>query len=411
MKDVLSQQVFIGSLLCTLMFSQNVIANEKRTFSSSVGTQVTYDDNLYRINKDSDLIQLLLGDFDYSDTITSTFANVDIDWDISQQNILANALVNKNKFSKNSQFDNTSTLYELRWNWFASSMFTGTVSYKSRTQLANFTDNLNAALLASKVENDVSAISVNWKLLRYWELQLGMSENTTKYSVEALSFNNKRIVRPTVMLRYRSESKNSLSLSLYQGNIEYENREFVTGNTIDNEYQLSTIVLATEYYLSDKSHLSARLIWRELDPENLSNKRDFDLSDWGFNFRYRWFVSAATQLTFSLADEVAPSENVNTDFQRSQLARINVTWKTTNKVYLTLTSEYIKRQYEYNENTNPNSNFASDNTYKKSGLSLLYFPTDLFELKIGYEFNNQRSNLLSRNYDYNTTFASIVVNF
>ena len=410
MKDVVSQ-VFIGSLSCFIALSSNAVASEKGTFSSSVGAQVTHDDNLYKINQDSELVRQLLSSFDFSDTVTSVFANAGMDWDVSRQKILASVSVTQNNYTKNAQFDNTETQYSIKWNWRAGQLFFGDLFHNENRRLANFTDNLNAALLASEIDEGLSGFSTNWQMHSRWQAQVSLNERTTEYSVDSLALNNKNVVTSSAKVTYKTEVNNSFSLSISQAKIDYENRTFEDGDTVDNEYSLSTIVLATNYHYSDKSLVSAKLLWRELEPEHATNGTEFALSDWGFNINYRWQIAPTIQLTTILADEISPSENINTDFQRSQKLNLGITWQALNKVIIGLQTKYEKRRFEFNTNLNSALQIASKNTYKKAAINIAYLPSAIIELRIGYEFNNQRSDLLLRNFDSNTTYATLVASF
>ena len=110
MKDFASR-VFIGSLSCFIAFSNVVNASEKGTFSTSVGTQITYDDNLYKINKDSELIRQLLTEYDLSDKVSSVFVSAQMSWDVSEQNLLADITFRDNKYANNTQLDNIAVSY------------------------------------------------------------------------------------------------------------------------------------------------------------------------------------------------------------------------------------------------------------------------------------------------------------
>ena len=157
--------------------------------------------------------------------------------------------------------------------------------------------------------------------------------------------------------------------------------------------------------------VSAKLLWRELEPEHATNGTEFALSDWGFNINYRWQIAPTIQLTTILADEISPSENINTDFQRSQKLNLGITWQALNKVIIGLQTKYEKRRFEFNTNLNSALQIASKNTYKKAAINIAYLPSAIIELRIGYEFNNQRSDLLLRNFDSNTTYATLVASF
>ena len=410
MKDFASR-VFIGSLSCFIAFSNVVNASEKGTFSTSVGTQITYDDNLYKINKDSELIRQLLTEYDLSDKVSSVFVSGQMNWDVSEQNLLADITFRDNKYANNTQLDNIAKAYSAKWNWYASRRFTGFLSYKNDTQLANFTDNLEAALLASKNQNDTSEIAMYWQLHSRWKTRISASESTTDYSGESLALNNKNTIHSQAELIFESEAKNSFSLLLSQRNIEYENRLYVEGDTTDDEYRLSTVVLSSNYQLSEKSRITAQVKLRKLTPENITSAQDSDFSNWGFNVNYNWQPTMSTQLNATLVDEITPSQNINTDFQRSRIARFSALWQVLNKVYLEFEGEYIKRQFEYNTNTTNELDIAAKNTYRNASVSLVYTANEIIELQIGYHFNNRRSNRLARNFDSNTTYASIVARF
>jgi len=244
-----------------------------------------------------------------------------------------------------------------------------------------------------------------------WQAQVSLNERTTEYSVDSLALNNKNVVTSSAKVTYKTEVNNSFSLSISQAKIDYENRTFEDGDTVDNEYTLSTIVLATNYHYSEKSLVSAKLLWRELEPEHATNGTEFALSDWGFNINYRWQIAPTIQLTTILADEISPSENINTDFQRSQKLNLGITWQALNKVIIGLQTKYEKRRFEFNTNLNSALQIASKNTYKKAAINIAYLPSAIIELRIGYEFNNQRSDLLLRNFDSNTTYATLVASF
>ena len=196
-----------------------------------------------------------------------------------------------------------------------------------------------------------------------------------------------------------------------QRNIEYENRLYVEGDTTDDEYRLSTVVLSSNYQLSEKSRITAQVKLRKLTPENITSAQDSDFSNWGFNVNYNWQPTMSTQLNATLVDEITPSQNINTDFQRSRIARFSALWQVLNKVYLEFEGEYIKRQFEYNTNTTNELDIAAKNTYRNASVSLVYTANEIIELQIGYRFNNRRSSRLARNFDSNITYASIIARF
>ncbi|MEP2653484.1 MAG: outer membrane beta-barrel protein [Paraglaciecola sp.] len=408
--DVLNRLLTKVILSLTAIASTGITAQEN-SFTVYTQASVTYEDNLFKIDDSLELTNTVLEGRRLSDSITSIDTGAEFGYTLSKQRFTLNAFIGKDQYSQNSQYDNDNEIFNATWNWYATKIISGALQFQQDERLANFTDNFQAAVLASQIKNKKYQLTTDIKLHSRLNAKVTVSKHETRYSNENLASNDKDNRYVQLAIVYKSYAQNTLSINASRQQVDYLNRLFQIGDTIDNEYLLSTIGLSSSYQYSGTTHLSFRLAWEKLEPKNISTQSIWDFSNIGYNFSYNWTPSPKLRVKFLLTNEVSPSENVNANFQRSKKAGVTSNWQVLTKTYLTLELTKENRELELNPQTNNIIGATSENAYENANIGLVYEANSNLDLKLAYQFSSRRSDRAANDFDSNTTYATLVVTF
>ncbi len=377
-----TNQAFVA-VVCTL-FTLSSVAKDGDTFRPYVSVSMSQDDNLLRY--DSKLV--LPDDVELSDTVLQTKVGIDVNWALSRQNFIVKAELNDSKYSNNSRLDNQGESIKAVWNWQVGSKLNGGIGYSLDQVLASFTDNQVVALSGAKRSTQNLFASGFWLLHPDWRAGVSLSSVLTDYDNSASAASNTDNSSTELSLFYLGFAGNSVGVKLRQNNTEFPDRVFNSLSRIDNQYQLSSVVMQLNWQFAGKSVFQG-----QLGVESLTNKHlaERDYSDITARITYQINPTGKFQFRASAWSEIASSWIFDAAFQRVQAIEFSPVWQMSSKNSLML--RYMLENVTYDGESG-----AADDRQSAS-IFWITKPVRNLSVTVGYSNNQRDSSRLFRDYE------------
>ena len=386
----------------TLPFSFFNVAAEKNSFSPYVFVSVSYDDNFYKVSPEYISENLLLDGNKLDDTIKSSGAGIDVDWNVSKQKISLNALITDNAFANNVQFDNKSKQYQAKWNWHFGKALSGAVSSSYDKSLASFIDNQFLALAGANKIRRTNSFDVKWRIHPEWQIGSEVAKKSIGYSGTDSNDNDFNTEVIGLNFAYLTETENNIGIRLTRQDTDYPNRVFTDGG-LDNYYKTNSLGMTFDWHVTEKSNFSGFMGYESL---SYSNTTERDYKDWSANISYALFVSNKFKIQSKIWNEVKPSQSVIANFQRSRGGEVSSTWLIGAKSLLSLSLERENRLLD-GIFTDGSSQLFIEEDYHNFESSFSYELAEYVNIQLGAAISKRKSNSISRSFNSKMVFSSI----
>ena len=385
MKSVIAlkiNQAFVA-VVC-MLFALSSVAKDGDTFRPYFSISMTQDDNLLRY--DSKLV--LPDDVEVSDTVLQTRVGVDVNWELSRQNFIVKAELSDSKYSNNSRLDNQGESIKAVWNWQVGSKLTGGIGYSRDQVLASFNDNQVVALSGAKRSTQKLFVNGFWLLHPDWRAGINFSNLLTDYDNNTSAAANTDDNSAEFSLFYLGFAGNSVGVKLRKNNTEFPDRVFNGLSRIDNQYQLSSVLMQLNWQFAGKSILQGQLGMESLTNKHLAER---DYSDITAKITYQISPTGKFQFRASAWSEISSSWIFDAAFQRVQAIEISPVWQMSSKNSLML--RYMLENVIYDGKSG-----ATDGRQSAS-IFWLIRPVHNLSVTVGYSNNQRDSSRLFRDYE------------
>lgn len=257
------------------------------------GASVMHDNNLFRL--DSHQHPNINGKRSRSDTITTTFAGVKIDKQVSLQRFQLDVTAKRYDFNTYNYLDFSGVDYSGAWLWSVTPHLTGTVAVDRTESLASFADFNNQTRRNVQVRETQRA-TVDWEMTGSYHLLGGLYRNRLNNSVAFNEMSDNTEEAAEAGLKYVSRAGNSLALLHRATRGDYTSRTLDAANLYDTGYDQRETYLQALWRTSGHSVLNARLGYVNRDHHHFSER---DFAGTVGSLQYLWTPTG--KLSFTLA--------------------------------------------------------------------------------------------------------------
>jgi len=327
------------ALACTLLFARESAALWDDRLELFVGEMATWDSNVFRISKDANVLQST-GSTEKSDTYATTTFGFNLDVPISRQRLRASLAWIDNRYRRFTDLDFTGHDAKASWLWEAGDRAKGEVGFQEVYALASF------ATVQSRVPDPLKTRraygQASYLVTPRWRVDGDISELTQRNGDVTRNANDVDVRNANLGLSYVSPAGNSIGVVARNEKGSYPNPEVVAGRVFDNSYSQDGVGMTTDWTITGKSRVNARVDYVRRRFDQLS-ARDFQ----GTLFRvlYDWKPTAKLTLDTIVQRDISAVEEQRTSFVLIKGVSFRPRYELTEKTSLSGTFEYSIRDY------------------------------------------------------------------
>ena len=241
---------------CLLLLSTASFAEGMIDIKPTIGTSLNYDDNVFRFSS-PDQAKAALGTSNTSDYVKSLNLGVDVNLRLSRQLVSLTANINKNKYNRFSNLDNTGNSIGLRWDWRMGNDFYGTFSANKTEAIAGFNETRNP--IKNIRVTDRQSASINWNFRPDWTLYVnGERDKFSNEAITSIELNREdQIVESGI--RYQSQLDTQLGLSYRMIDTSFANRAGLIKTLFGAQSSTEEVALNAAWLPAPKTRISTRL--------------------------------------------------------------------------------------------------------------------------------------------------------
>lgn len=365
-----------------------------------VAETVTHDSNVFRIS-DAANANAAIGSSQKGDDITRTEFGVSLNVPVSRQRLVASLSANRTHYAHYSDLDFTGRAARGAWLWEAGDQLNGELGYGETKTLASFSD------IQSRIVNPLltqrAFASANYLITPRWQLQAGVTQTNRKNDNLAQRVNDSELRDLEFGLNYISPTTSKIGLSLRQTDGRLPNDQRVFGSLYSNDYRQHSVGLVTDWTISAKSRLTARLDHARRNYDDLSQR---NWSGTLAQVNYDWKVSETFTLTARAQRDISPTEDIQTYFVLTKGVSLRPTLQLSPKTQISATLERSVRDYLGDAATVLGAPMRSD-TVHTVGATLSYAPIPKLTLRFSVQREKRSSNIVLADYEDNLVYLSV----
>lgn len=304
-----------------------------------VGETVTRDSNIFRISRDANP-NTVLGSSEKGDTFHATTLGFNVDAPVSRQRFQAGADWSRVRYNRFTNLNHTDRNGRLNWLWQAGDRLNGQLGYTDTQSLASFTN------FQAPVPNPVRTKTLNgsaaYQLDANWQLQGIVSDMDQRNGAAVRAANDVDLRSVQLGVNYLSAANNRIGVNVSQGDGHYRNAETVGVVRVSNDYVQRSVGASTDWTLTGKSHVAARIDHLRRDYDQFSGR---DYSGTTFRAAYDWLATAKLSLTAVAQRDVSAAEDIQTSFVLVKGIALTPSYAVTEKIRLAATLDANVRDY------------------------------------------------------------------
>ena len=323
-------------------------AQPEDALNFAVGAALRYEDNLFRLDDDTDPRQVA-GKSQRNDLITTTNIGIKFDKEYSQQRFQLDLMAIKNDYKNYDYLDFTAKNYRAAWLWHLTPDISGTLLIDRQQTLNNFADFRNFTndlqTQQSIQTNEIRSFTADWRVGGGVHLLGGVSEIRSRNSTAFNAVGDYVQRGAEAGIKYIARSENSIALVHRESDGEYEGRELNAinqFNQFDTGFKQSETELQLLARLSGKSTIDARLGYLDREHDNFTS-RDYD----GFvgQAAYIWQPTGKLRVTTSLSRSMSTFQQLYNSYLVSDTFAISPSWQWSAKTTFRARYSYSERDY------------------------------------------------------------------
>ena len=338
------------------------------------------------------------------DTHTTTTAGFNFDIPVSRQRFQAGASWNQVRYNRLSDLNYLGHDGKAIWLWQFGDQLSGHLGYTETAALAsfdNFGDRLANPLRTRRAYGDAA-----YMLTPSWELQAGLANQTQRNGNAIRQVNDVDRQNADLTINYVSPASNKIGLSLRQEDGDYPNRQLIGATLYENDYVQRSIGAVTDWTITGKSHLNARVDRVRRSFDQLS-QRDYN----GTTFRavYDWRATGKLALRAIARKEISNTEDIQTSFVLVKGIALRPTFDVSEKIRLAAIADYSIRDYLGDPELALGTTTIRTNHVRRIGATVSYRPMRSLTLQLTGQHETRSSNVPLN--DYTDNILSINARF
>jgi exopolysaccharide biosynthesis operon protein EpsL len=375
------------------------------TWDMYVADQETYDDNLFRLPSSFSVATLIAPNATRSDSFNTATAGGNGQWIFSQQAVNLNMHVDENRFTNNTQLNNTSGDARLNWDWRVGSYLSGLAGADYSRGLASFGETLY--LGRDVVTSTDYFLNGKYLLGPRWSVYGGAEETDATHSAPAAQLNDFRTKVGNGGIEYASDINDTYRLEYRytEGIYSQFDLESLQGVTFSPDFHESMTRFLVNYAITDKTSINGYVGYQKRTYPDASVGA-FSGDIW--RVTVQWLPTDKTQVAVATWHELHAFLASESDFFLSKGGSIAPTWTATEKITLSLVLSYEDQNYI---STSPIAIALGSREDKVTGeqINLLYTPKANWYFNFFVRNSERKSN--QSIYAYNDTLAQASVSY
>lgn len=322
-----------------------VAAQPEDALNFSVGAATRYEDNLFRIDDDTDP-RSVAGKSRRSDMINTYNIGIKIDKLYAQQRFQLDLMAIKNDYQTYDYLDFTAKNYRAAWLWHLTPRLSGTIlldRQQSQTSFADFLNANNDVINQQSIQtNEVRSFDADWWVGGGLHLLGGVSEIRSRNDSAFTAVGDYVQTGGEVGIKYVARSENFISLIQRNSTGDYENRPISAVSQFDSGFDQNETEVRVNVRLSGKSFIDASLGYLDREHDNFSS-RDYDGMIGGIS--YIWTPTGKLQINTSLSRSLGSYQQFFNSYYVSDTFAIAPVWSLTAKTKIRARYSYSERDY------------------------------------------------------------------
>jgi hypothetical protein len=383
--------IIIGGVV-SLLISQNILAAAlfNHIVQPYVKTELTYDSNILRLP--SNFTPEMSG----GKTTTSSFikqiqAGLAVNWQISQQQLLANASIDQNWYSTFNELNYTGHDLLGQWKWQIARKLKGEISYNNRLWLGSFGQVNRLASRLIKQEKFIA--NGAYEIFPDWYLHTEFTRASLLYPAAELQQSNLTENSREIGLRYmryNNPFNNMLGFSTTITDGKYLNR--AASSPLDNAYTRTSYDLKGKWNYSVKTQINGQIGYVS---QKYQHQPARNFSAITASTDIRWDITSKSTALLSVWRKVSLNDSLVSSFTLNTGVMLTPswTWSETPKIKVELPISYEQQESPSATGLIDTALLATSQKFRRSivRLNLDYIPTSNIELTAFISYENGHS--------------------
>lgn len=360
-----------------------------------VAEKVTTDSNVFRVANNRQ-----------GDTHLTTTVGLNVDKTLSRQRFLAGASLDLVRYNRFTDLNHTGRNARALWLWELGNQWSGQLGYAERKALGSFSSipgRSSNNLKIQRVHGDAAYL-----LTPSWQLQVGIAQQAQRNSEQIREENDVDLQTLKMAVNYISPAKNVLGIGFTQDDGRPLHRQSVGVLSYDNTYTQRAIDVHTDWAITGKSHLKARLAQVQRDYDELSY-RDYDGTT--VHLTYDWQATGKLALSMLAQRDISPDEDIQTSFVLIKGVAFRPSYALSEKVKLMANADFSTREYLGDHGLAPGTMTGRSDRVRLLSATVSYQPMRSLTLLLSGQRESRSSNYRLADYAYKANVLNLSARF
>lgn len=342
-----------------------------------VDETVTHDSNVFRVRDGG-----VGGTPKSSDTLATTTAGLTFDVPVSLQRFQGQASVYHTSYARFGELSHDGRDLRAAWLWQVGAPLSGRLGYADARRLSSFTTFTGARTPDMLTDRHVYG-SAAWMMTPNWRLQAGLAERQYRHDASVRQADDVDVHGADAALSYVSSAENSIGIGWRQERGAFQ-------NSASNDFRHESVGLTTDWIITGKSRLFARLEQARRDSARPGADRSCTL----YRVAYDWQMTDKFALNAALQREFAPAEDIESSSALVEGLSLRPRFVLTEKMALSGNVGYGTRDYV-------GSVPSRTDHVRVLGATLAYRPMESLALSLLVQHEKRTSNIALQDYTAN----------
>jgi hypothetical protein len=372
------------------------------TFEIFGAEALVFDDNIYRVPSDTDLQSLpgINGDPSRKDHINITTLGLDGEWNLSRQTFAVDLQVDDNRYERNSNLNNVSTLDKVTWLYGVGDVLSGQIGAVYSQALIPFVD-------VTTYNRDLYATTGYFGAGRFqlgprWAIFGGVMESSTSLSDVSLQSNDTHTKSVDLGTEYATGIKDSVGAEY-----RYTDARYPRGTVLNDDYREDVGKLVFRHSFSEKTDIVAMggFLRRDYASDEIHR---FSGEMWRVDMN--WQTTEKMNIAFGTWQNLQARVTAQSDYYVSKGGRIAPKWTATEKIAVAVSLIYEDQDYIGVTQSELSLGTRRDKL-ATSQVTLTYTPFTFLIFDFGYAYEKRESNEAQFQFNDNVASAKVTVKY
>lgn len=326
-------------LILLLSCTAPAYADEADAFNFFVGSNVTRDDNVFRLAPDSNT-EIIPGSKARADTITMTYAGGSFKKQLGRQRVWMDVNLNQSRYDLFSFLNFDGGSGAAGWDWRLGNLLSGRMGTTYSRQMAGFADLRRT--VQNLYDDEAEYASIDFMMHPDWHLESEARHSTRTFDNAANQASNTITDQWKLGVRYTPRDGSFLLLRAITVDGRLPNQQVIGSVRIDNSYEQSELGIEFGTSLNGLSRISGLLAEVRREHQNVPER---DFRGLVGNIGWDWAVTGKTTLSGKLRREIGATNDLQSSYILTDGINLGMSWQPTAKITARLNYDRAYRDY------------------------------------------------------------------